>query len=113
VGRDSVAPRVTRFAFSAPRLRLASAYRRPLARRPAFVLRVSEPSTVVVTVERKVRRRFHRVRTLRVRTPVRSVALRLARKGLARGPYGARVVATDLAGNRSGPRRVGFVVTRR
>jgi hypothetical protein len=48
-----------------------------------------------------------------VRTPVRSVALRLARKGLARGPYRARVVATDLAGNRSGPRRVGFVVTRR
>jgi Big-like domain-containing protein len=113
VGRDSIAPRITRLAFSAPHLRLASAYRRPPARRPAFVLRFSEPSTVVVTLERKVRRRFHRVRTLRVRTPVRSVSLRLARKGLAVGAYRARIVATDLAGNRSGPRLVGFVVTRR
>jgi hypothetical protein len=113
VGRDSIPPRVTRFAVTAPRLRLASAYRRPPARRPAVVLRVSEPSTLTVTVERKVRGRFHRVRSLHVRAPVRSRTLRLARRGLVPGAYRARVVATDLAGNRSGPRRVGFVVTRR
>ena len=110
VGRDTVAPRVTTFGLSAPRVRLRTSYRRPPARRPAFALRVSEPATLTVTVLRKRAGRFRAVRTLRTAGPVTSASLRLAKRGLAPGAYRAAAVATDLAGNRSAARRIGFTV---
>jgi hypothetical protein len=110
VGRDTVAPRITAFGLSAPRVRLRTSYRRPPARRPAFALRVSEPATLTVTVLRKRRGAFRVVRTLRAAAPATSASLRLAKPGLVPGAYRATVVATDLAGNRSAARRVGFAV---
>ncbi|MGE0029359.1 MAG: Ig-like domain-containing protein, partial [Thermoleophilia bacterium] len=112
VGRDTVVPRVTAMRLSVSRVRLRTSFRRPPARRPALVLRLSEPATITVNLQRKRRGVFRSFRTLRSPGPVTRATFRLPKKGLVPGAYRANVVVTDLAGNRSAPRRAGFVVVR-
>ena len=63
-------------------------------------------------MQRKRRAAFRAIRRLRAAGPVTSATLRLAKRGLVPGAYRATAVATDLAGNRSAPRRIGFTVVR-
>ncbi len=113
VGRDTVAPRVTRFGLSVRTIRLRTSFRRPRAKRPAFVVGVSEASRVRITIRRKIRGRFRPFRVVRVPRVTTTVTLPLAKRRLRPGAYRATVVLTDPAGNASASRRLGFVVRRR
>lgn len=117
VGRDTVAPAVRTFRLNRKRVRLRTAYLRRATRKPAFVLRLSEPATARIVLQKARGKRFRAAGTLRLRRVATSAAIRLPRtigvRRLAPGAYRATVVATDPAGNRSRPKRIRFVVTLR
>lgn len=115
VGRDTVAPVIRRFALSRRAIPLATAFRVRPARRPTFVVRVGEPATLAITVQRRVGTRWRTIGVLRrtVATRVASVKLgrRVGTKALKPGRHRARLRATDAAGNRSTLRTVRFTVS--
>jgi hypothetical protein len=84
----------------------------------AFVYTLSEAARVVVTVERKNRRkRYARIGTFTQdgaagRNTKRWLG-KIGSKALPPGTYRASVVATDTAGNASAPRRLTFRIVRR
>jgi hypothetical protein len=113
VGRDTVRPTVARFLITLRSFRIGPVYRRPPARRPAFVLRLSEPATARIAIQRKRGgKRLRPFRVLRTKVPATRVRVALPRRKLAPGSYRATVVVTDPAGNVSAARRIGFVVRR-
>ncbi len=117
VGKDTVAPVVRRFALNRPRVRLATAFRPRTRPKPAFALRFSEPSTARITIQRRVGTRFRTLGRLSLATARENGSVRLTRRvgkrRLVPGAYRATIVATDLAFNRSAPKRVRFRVTPR
>ena len=102
VGKDTVKPRIRRFRFVNGKAR------------DKFVLRVSEPSRVAIVVEEISARARQSKRILvgrarskkasrKVVIPVRG---KLAKRLDAGGRFRATAVATDLARNRSKPKRL-------
>ena len=86
-------------------------------RHPSFSLRFSEPATAKITIQRRRGKRLATVGTLATTSPATEATLTLRRRFrgrvLAPGTYRATLVATDLALNRSAPKRIRFTVTRR
>ncbi len=117
VGKDTVAPIVQSFRLNRKRVRLRTAFLARTKRKPAFALRLSEPATAVITLQRKRGTRFRAAGSRSLTTAATSATMRLGKRvgkrRLVPGAYRATVVATDLAGNRSRAKRVLFVVTRR
>ncbi|HEY7256766.1 MAG TPA: Ig-like domain-containing protein [Solirubrobacterales bacterium] len=124
VGRDTVRPRVKRFSISRRRVSAGPAASTKRGK-TVFKLRYSEIATATITVERRRRcpkarsskrscRRYGKVGTLRAREAATSAKVPLRRRvggrRLSPGRYRATAIATDLAGNRSQPRRLGFTV---
>ena len=107
VGRDTVKPRIKRFRFVH-------------GKHDKFVLKLSEPARVAVTVDALVAGAKHGKPSVagRVKSkkPSRSVVIRLRGKLAKRlrggGRFRATAVATDPARNRSKPKRLKFVVRR-
>ncbi len=127
VGKDTVPPRVTRFKISSRRIpaRASASAKRG---KTEFKLRYSEIATATITVERRRQcararssrrscKRFSRLGTLSAGDAAISAKVPLGRrvggKRLRPGRYRATAIAKDLAGNRSKPKRLAFVVTRR
>lgn len=117
VGRDTVAPIVQSFRLNLRRVRLRTAFLPRVKRRPAFSLRFSESATAKITIQRRRGERLRAVGTLALSSAATDATLRLRKRlrgrALAPGAYRASVVATDLALNRSAPKRIRFTVTRR
>jgi hypothetical protein len=130
VGRDTVRPVIRRFRITGRAISgrgKASARRRGGRGRPRFKLRVSEPATVRIVVQRRKRcgakrggsRRCVRSRklgALRARSAKLSHTVPLPqrirgklRPGLI---YRARAIARDPAGNRSKPKMLRFSIAR-
>lgn len=117
VGRDTLGPAILRFALNRRRIALRTAFRVRPPRRPSFVVRVGEPATFAIAVQRRVGPRWRGVGVLRRRSLSTAATVRLGRRvgrrALIPGRYRARLRATDALGNRSGLRGVSFLVTRR
>jgi hypothetical protein len=140
--KDRTAPRIgrarlTRKRFALGRGRTPRSAGRQAGRGTTFVFNLSEAATTRIVIERALpgRRRGrscvkprkglrrHCIRYLKSATLIRSktrqglnrVAFsgRVGKKALRRGKYRATLTATDRAGNRSRPARVGFTVVRR
>src|SRR5439155_8098791 len=103
-----------------------AAARTPVAatrRGSEFLFRLSEPSTVVIRIERVLRGRTAGKRYVRVGDLTRAglaagkrrVAFsgRIGRRALAPGSYRATLVPTDSLGLRGAPRQLSFAVRRR
>jgi hypothetical protein len=125
VGRDTVRPRVTRFTISSRRIQAgASASRKGRRGRTTFRLRYSETATATIAIERGRKcgkgkgvarrcKKFKKLGALRTKGAGLSASVamtRSVRSKLRPGRYRATALATDLAGNRSKPRRLGFTV---
>ena len=114
-GTDTTAPVISRFGMTHARFRV----RRGAS---AFVFRVSEPVDVRIKISRVLKRRgktrYVEKGTL-VRTELRRTSQKvpfsgkLASRELPAGRYRATITATDLARNRSLPRRTSFRVVGR
>ena len=117
VGKDTVAPVVRSFRVNLKRIRLRTAFLPRAKRHPSFSLRFSEPATAKITIQRRRGKRRRTVGTLATTSPATSATLRLRKRlrgrVLAPGVYRATLVVTDLALNRSAPKRIRFIVTRR
>jgi hypothetical protein len=114
------APVVSRFSLTNSVFRAVVSRRRSrdaAALGTAFRWRLSEAARVRIGFERRRGGRWRDVRgTLSVRARAgrgeKRFSGRLRGKALAPGRYRATVVATDVGGQRSAPRRVGFRVVR-
>lgn len=118
--RDGVAPRIARLALN----RKSFAIRRPgmdarTARRRGTVISytLSEKATVKFQFERRAGTRYVKLRGALTRRASKlanrlDFSGRVASRGLRPGSYRLVVSATDAAGNRSLPRRIGFRVLR-
>lgn len=116
VGRDTMPPAVRWFALTPRRIALPGAFRVRPARRPAFVVRLGEPATLAIVVQRRVAGRWRGVGVLRRRGEVTAATVRLGRRlgrrALVPGRHRARLPATDAVGNRAPARTVTFAVLR-
>ena len=129
VGKDTIRPRIERFAISKRRVLAGAAVS---ARRKrggtVFRLRFSEVATATVAIERGRKcggvagisrrcKKFKKLGILRARDADLSATVALPKrvggKRLRPGRYRARAVATDPAGNRSQPKRLSFTVVPR
>jgi hypothetical protein len=136
VGKDTVRPRITslRFVRSVRKPRASASAKRRKAKKPAFkfLLKLSEPASSRVTVERagpgirKGKRcskprpgargkrctRWRRIGSVASNADLTSVTLRvrgkLYKRLLKGGRFRAKGVATDPAGNRSNEKTLGF-----
>jgi plastocyanin len=114
-GTDTTAPVISRFGMTHTRFRVKRGA-------SAFVFRVSEPVDVRIKISRVLKRRgktrYVEKGTL-VRTELRRTSQKvpfsgkLARRALPAGVYRGTITATDLARNRSLPKRTSFRVVRR
>jgi PKD domain len=118
--RDRTRPVLSRLRMIRRRFAVGRA-RTPLSavkRGSAFRFRLSERAKVTIRIDRRVGRRYRKVKTLtRRRRPAGANRVpfsgRLKSKPLAAGRYRATLRAADRAGNRSRARRITFVIAPR
>jgi hypothetical protein len=115
--RDATRPLLSRLRMARRRFAVGRA-RTPLVavrRGSAFRFRLSERAKVTIRIDRKVGRRYRKMKVLTrrgLRGGANTVRFsgRIKRKALAAGPYRATLRAVDRAGNRSRPRKTTFVI---
>ena len=115
VAVDSIAPVIS--AFGASRRAFAAAPRRRRLRRgTTFRYRLTEPASVAIALQRRVRRRWRTALTLRAGGAAGPNRLRFRgrapRGRLAPGAYRAVALATDPVGNVSKPLKLALRVVR-
>jgi hypothetical protein len=116
--RDATRPLLSRLRMARRRFAVGRA-RMPLVavrRGSAFRFRLSERAKVTIRIDRKVGRRYRKVKILTrrgLRGGANTVRFsgRIKRKALAPGRYRATLRAVDGAGNRSRPRKTTFVIS--
>jgi hypothetical protein len=118
--RDAIRPVLSRLRMTHRRFAVGRARTPLVARRvprgSAFRFRLSERAKVTIRLERRVGRRYRKVKIL-TRRGLRGGANtlrfsgRIKRKALPPGRYHAKLRAVDRAGNRSRPRITTFVIS--
>jgi plastocyanin len=108
---DVTGPRVTSLRLRPSRI-CPRRTRRCRTTRARLGFTIDETADLVVRIERRVRRRWRRVRTLDASVRRGRRSIRLGARGLAPGRYRVSLRAYDLASNASRVARVGLVVRR-
>ena len=118
--RDTIRPVLSRLRMTHRRFAVGRARTPLVARRvprgSAFRFRLSERAKVTIRLERRVGRRYRKVKTLTrrgLRGGANTVRFsgRIKRKALPSGAYRAKLRAVDRAGNRSRPKKTAFVIS--